>query len=284
MIKKLVIIMNIVCIVSVVNCMEINGPEKKPTVVIDIPELNLGNLPQDQLTLSNGGQKTPISGVNEVSNLVRARSELLQKTVRKEELPVRNKTLVINEDDISSNNVKGLDELDLKQKVLDNVEETKNWKNLKLFNPTLYDFAQSHDMSFEDATIYADLLQQFHLAPEAIVELIKQTHKLGNHKPDDWEIKHYKDIQKTDPAKYEAVMLNFMKEVFDKADGKSQRSTIHSEHLAAQNNQIAGQNGFIQKLTVGNVVGAISTIIMAAWGIYGQISSSLPANQKNCTM
>jgi hypothetical protein len=282
MIKKLVIIMNVWCTLLMLNGMKLNKDEEQPSVTIEIPELKLDNLHKSQL-ISSSGPKTPISGVSEIGNLVKARSVLRQKTARKEDLSIRGKILVGN-DEINMNNVKGLEELGLEQKKLNSIEEAKNWGHLKTFNATLYDFAQSHDMSFEDATIYADLLQRFHLAPEAVVEQIKQTNKLGSLKPDAWEIKHYEKIQQKDPAKYEEVMLNFMKEIFDKEDGKSQRSTIHSEHLTAQSNQIAGQNGFIQKLTVGSVVGAISTIVMGAWAVYGQIYSSLPANQKNCTM
>jgi len=282
MIKKLVIIMNIWCTLLMLNGMELNKDQEKPSVTIEIPELKLGNLHKSQL-ISSSGPKTPISGVSEIGNLVKARSVLRQKTARKEDLSVRSKILVGN-DEINMNNVRGLEELGLQQKKLNSIEENNNWGYLKTFNATLYDFAQVHDMSFEEIIEYANLLQQFHLTPEAVVEQIKQTNKLGSLKPADWEIEHYKKIQQKDPAKYEEVMLNFMKEIFDKEDGKSQRSTIHREHLTAQSNQIIGQNGYIQKLTVGNVVGAIATIIMAIWGIYGQIASTLPANQQNNTL
>jgi len=300
MIKKLVIIMNIVCILLPLNGMDDIEKDEK----IEIPNLNLDNLPNNGLISSNGVPKTPINNTGEITNLLRARSTLLQKTPKVTTTPVSLPSKGgpgINPDNISindtagleeskglrqrkfNNDISGLEELQESSQHKFNLEEAQKWELLKKFNGTIYEFAQAHSMSFDEATIYNDLLQQFHLAPEAVVEFVKQTNKLGNHKADDWEIKHYQDLHRKAPTKYEGVMLDVMKEMFDKEDGKTQRSTVHSEHLAAQNNQIVGQKGFIQKLTVGNVVTTISTIVMAIWAVYGQVSSSFPANQHNGT-
>ena len=145
---------------------------------------------------------------------------------------------------------------------------------LRATNPTLYNFGQKNQIPVDQLVDYANLLQEYHLEPSAIVEFIKSHNDLDKTKPKSWEIKQYEDIQKNDPEKYMEIALSVIKKIQDQSSGQQKTSVMNTTHVGIQHDQIVGQEDTLYKGKIAMAVQTLITIGTFAWGIYGQISST----------
>lgn len=145
---------------------------------------------------------------------------------------------------------------------------------LSATNPVLYNFGQKKQIPVDQLLGYAQLLQDYHLEPAAIVEFIKSHNELDKTKPKSWEIKQYEDIQKNDPEKYMEIALSVIKKIQDQSAGQQKTSVMNTTHVGILQDQVIGQQDTLYK---GRIVFAVQTLLTIgtfAWGIYGQIVNS----------
>lgn len=154
---------------------------------------------------------------------------------------------------------------------------------LSATNPVLYNFGQKKQIPVDQLLEYANLLQEYHLEPAAIVEFIKSHNDLDKTKPKSWEVKQYEDIQKNDPEKYMEIALSVIKKIQDQSVGQQKTSVMNTTHVGILHDQVAGQQDTLYKGKIAFVVQTLLTIGTFAWGIYGQISSSSASTCLNAT-
>jgi hypothetical protein len=183
--------------------------------------------------------------------------------------------------------------------------EDEVWKMLQHFNPALHSFGKQHGLELEELSHYSELLRTVEVAPEALLEFIKNRSNTGSKSDrnslstsrlqaligqflssNDSGINHplhkqYAKIKEQNPSGYEALVLELMKSVCDNAEGRSNGSKIADTHIGLQADQINDQDTTIRQQWVAIIAQFIGTMGAAAWALYGQINN--PSNPGNCT-
>lgn len=144
---------------------------------------------------------------------------------------------------------------------------------LSATNPILYNFGQKHNIPIEQLLEYANLLQEYHLEPAALVEFVKNHNQLNKTKPTSWEVKQYEHIQKKDPEKYMELVLSVIKKIQDQTDGKQKTSVMNSTHVGVLHDQVVDQQDTLYKGKIAFIVQTLITVGTAVWGIYGQVAT-----------
>jgi hypothetical protein len=181
-----------------------------------------------------------------------------------------------------STDVKGLEEL-LDEKI-DSLDEKEKWALLARMNrgayDKVYDFAQSHGKSFDDAMVFVKLLETFEYEPKFVVEHVKRTSLLNKKTATSWEVKHYKDLQVSDnekeKEKYEGLVLTALNRVFDTADGKEIPPTVQDEHLVVQEKKIEEQGFRLKASMIGHAIHLLFTAAIGAWAMWAEVQARLP--------
>jgi hypothetical protein len=205
-------------------------------------------------------------------------------------------------DDILDTDLKqtrtGLEELSLNN----GFSEQDMWDLLKKSNPKLYTYAQenhleigdvkncSYDfdnidpqihnlfkqfgkkksLSLEQMMEYAHLLENFHIDPEVLGQLLQKQHGLSDGVMSEL-VQKFSSMQKNDKEQYLAVAFDFITRTLDEG-GIKDPSPIHAAHVAIQNDTIADEKKQKWVSVAGNIIFLLSAAGMAAWGLYGQIT------------
>ena len=148
------------------------------------------------------------------------------------------------------------------------------WDILSKTSPALYKFGISHSMSLDDVMFYSKLLQDFQVEPQALIEFVKTYNKIDDKKAADWQLKKYEGIQKKDPERYAALVLDVLKAVCDEGDGQQIQSPLNNTHIGLLENQVVGQEGTIRSQYIAIIIKLVLLAGTTAWGIYGQYASS----------
>ncbi|HLJ31910.1 MAG TPA: hypothetical protein VKU36_05720 [Candidatus Babeliales bacterium] len=158
------------------------------------------------------------------------------------------------------------------------------WELIQSIDPVLYEFAEKNGLSLDDVGLYSNLLNEFHVHPEALIEFIKENCNvkksnklisLGEDKAvDDAKIKKYRKIQKEEPDKYQAIVLDVLGKAMAKQDGQSTSSPLNDTHIQTLEEQATNSESTIRYQYVALFVGAFLTLAGYAWGIYGQVTGA----------
>lgn len=170
--------------------------------------------------------------------------------------------------------------------------EEEVWEFLKSTNSALHTFSIHNKLSIDDVVLYANLLDELHVHPQALVEHIKKDIKLEDKSflpgilapleqlilsrtaVDEKQIQGYQKIQQKDPEKYQRIVLEVLKGIVSQEDGQHVPSPLHDTHIEMLENQTASDAGTIRYQYAALAVSFLMWVGTTAWGIYGQVTGT----------
>lgn len=309
--KAVVVMINLLLYSCLLNGMELEDLSKKAVeneeehhrrMSLDLTPSNLRRTNTTSgSTARNTGRtaRTPIKTTGDAESLVKVRSQLLSSRGVNRSKTTSSSTarpkIFDNEDNpdqvrvdmngdanalsphvLMSNSTAVVGDLqELFEMERNSLPEDARWKLLEKFNPEVYRFARMRGKSFEEAEMYAELLNAHDMKKSFLINRVNSVHEVntGNVRAEAKE--HYRKMKEKDPEKYAAIVLNTMEEIFEEADGKEKLDTAHSEILTVQGNVIKKKNNYLTVSGVFHVMHTLITLGMLGWGTANEILKNL---------
>lgn len=268
-----------------------------PTIVINssespkknaVPNLNLSSSLAPSRAMSTSIPKTPINNAKQLSHHV-ANAKRAQTARSTRENNGSSQDAVINMTTVPKRSVSPSLFSVQDNDVIDSLAAAEKkylpsevWDFVAKANPVLHKFAQEHNLSLDDFLMFAELKNSLDVSPQAVVDHIKDSKLPDDKKIANWDQpKKYEKIKKDNPDKYEEIILEMMKDLFDKEDGASKPSPLADTHIELAEDHITTQTSTIKKQCIGLVTTVLVGVGMFAgaviWGAFKTAEASTGA-------
>lgn len=174
--------------------------------------------------------------------------------------------------------------------------EDEVWQMLEKFSPTLHRFGQQHSLALDELGEYAEMLRKSTINPEALLDFIKKHTPedqnpatlldrtwsyipfIGSSKDEAFVLREYNKIKSANPEEYEALVLDFIKQLCDKSEGQQNYSPLAHTHIGLQNAELANQKRQNRQQWIAFIFTTAVSAGMTIWAAYGQINSQSCSN------
>jgi len=288
-----------------------NSSATKGDLSIDIPPLNLPPQDPENDGLSNfqrikSKKVLPKHCVNSHDDL-KAKVRLNTASNRSQSEPSRTSPSVTPVSSRPSPKKKimsssgPIDDMELIQS-LDTEKKYSNeevWNFIKAANPTLFTFAQRHNLSLDKVNTFGEMMEQMTVEPQAVIEFLKEHHKLSNAqsasgllaflsdvKPSAGLLSRYQNIKKENPEHWNGIILEIIKELSDQEEGVQGQSPLthtNGTHIGLLEDEVAANKATIRQQWFALGITVLTTILPLVWGTITTVLGASSGGSTNVT-